>query len=108
MGLFFEVLGVISPGKKILISGQLLTINQSKLIFRKAQPILSSTQGIFYVWNGDFIKIDSPIMTLLYRKLKIGDIVQGIPKIEHFFEVFKSKTFFWSLSITRFFGQFIK
>ena len=29
-------------------------------------------------------------MTLLYSKLKTGDIVQGIPKIEHFFEARKN------------------
>ena len=79
----------IAPGKFLKNSGKILLIKQDNFILRKGFPILSSNTGIFHVWNGDFIKMGSPIMTLLYRKMRTGDIVQGIPKIEHFFEARK-------------------
>lgn len=80
----------ISPGKILKNSGQILSITPINLNIRKGFPILSSNMGIFYVWDGDFINIGSPIMTLLYRKMRTGDIIQGIPKIEHFFEARKN------------------
>ncbi len=80
----------IFPGKMIKTPGKIVGNSNCTLKLRKAKPILSPIQGVFYVWNGDFISIDSPIMTLLYHKLQTGDIVQGIPKIEHFFEARKN------------------
>jgi hypothetical protein len=81
---------VISPGKNTLYSGKILGSFNSELFIRKGYPLISSTHEIFYVWNTDFIQLESPIMTLSYKKLKTGDIVQGIPKIEHFFEARKT------------------
>jgi DNA-directed RNA polymerase subunit beta' len=39
-----------------------------------------------HAYNGDLIDKNFPVVTLPYQKLKAGDIVQGIPKIEQFFE----------------------
>nr|YP_009240508.1 RNA polymerase beta prime subunit [Lotharella vacuolata]BAU62642.1 RNA polymerase beta prime subunit [Lotharella vacuolata] len=90
--LFFHVgslvysASLLSPGKKFKESGQILGFTKEICILRKGKPLLYPLNGIFYVWNGDFINVNSPIMTLFYTKLKTGDIVQGIPKIEQFFE----------------------
>ena len=81
---------LLSPSKKLRQSGQLIGITKQFCILRKGKPLLYPLNGLFYVWNGDFIGLNSPIMTLLYSKLKTGDIVQGIPKIEHFFEARKN------------------
>lgn len=81
---------LLSPGKKLAQSGQLVGFIKDLCILRKGIPLLYPLNGLFYVWNGDFIYVNSPIMTLLYSKLKTGDIVQGIPKIEHFFEARKT------------------
>ena len=89
-GQLFSTLSDICPGKKVLNSGQIISHDYSQLIIRKGQSLLSSSNGIFYIWNNDFIKINDPLMTLLYKKLKTGDIVQGIPKIEYFFEARKT------------------
>ena len=90
VGSLVELNSIVSPGKNLLISGKLLSITDSNIILRKGKPLLSPLHGIFYIWNNDFIKLDSSIMTLLFNKLKTGDIVQGIPKIEHFFEARKN------------------
>lgn len=81
---------LISQGKNLGNPGQIISLLKNKLIIRKGKPMFFSLSGIFYIWNGDFLQKDSSIMTLLYNKLKTGDIVQGIPKIEHFFEARKS------------------
>ena len=72
-------------------SGQIIQIDKFKIIIRKAQPILFSSQSVFYVYHGDFIEKNSPLITLFYQRLKTGDIVQGIPKIEQLFEARQTK-----------------
>ena len=67
-------------------SGQVIQVDNLKIIVRKAQSILFSSKGVFYVHHGDFVERNSPLLTLLYQRLKTGDIVQGIPKIEQLFE----------------------
>ena len=39
-----------------------------------------------HVNHGEWVEKNAPILTLTYQKLITGDIVQGIPKIEQFFE----------------------
>ena len=41
--------------------------------------------------DGDFVDEQSSVITLAYQQLKTGDIVQGIPKIEQFFEARTTK-----------------
>ena len=72
-------------------SGQIIQVEKSKVILRKAHPILFSAKGVFYVHHGDFVEKNSPLLTLFYQRLKTGDIVQGIPKIEQLFEARQTK-----------------
>ena len=67
-------------------SGQVIQIEKNHVKLRRAQPILFSSRGVFHVNHGDFIDKGSPLLTLFYQRLKTGDIVQGIPKIEQLFE----------------------
>lgn len=67
-------------------SGQIIQVDRSKVILRKAQPILFSSKGVLYVRHGDFVEKNSPLLTFFYQRLKTGDIVQGIPQIEQLFE----------------------
>ena len=72
-------------------SGQIIQIDNTKVVLRKAQPILFSSRGVFHVYHGDFVEKNSPLLTLFFQRLKTGDIVQGIPKIEQFFEARQTK-----------------
>lgn len=72
-------------------SGQVIQIEKNKVTIRRAHPILMSTGGIFHVHHGDFVEKNSPVLTLTYQRLKTGDIVQGIPKIEQLFEARETK-----------------
>ena len=72
-------------------SGQVIQVDKSNILLRRAHPILFSSRGVFHVQHRDFVEIDTPLLTLFYQRLKTGDIVQGIPKIEEFFEARQTK-----------------
>ena len=76
----------IAENLSIPHSGQIIQVDKSKVVLRKAQPILFSSKGVLYVRHGDFIEKNSPLLTFFYQRLKTGDIVQGIPQIEQLFE----------------------
>ena len=67
-------------------AGQVVHLSRKKLTIRKGQSIFLSSKAILHAYNGDLIDKNFPVVTLPYQKLKAGDIVQGIPKIEQFFE----------------------
>jgi hypothetical protein len=72
-------------------SGQIIHLNKEKITIRKGQPLFVSPKAILHKFDGDFIDPKSPVITLSYQRLKTGDIVQGIPKIEQFFEARTTK-----------------
>nr|ANB40229.1 RNA polymerase beta subunit [Koshicola spirodelophila] len=67
-------------------SGQVIHFNKSKITIRQAQSVFFSPRCVFYAFNGDFVEKNKPIVSLPYQKLRTGDIVQGIPKVEQMFE----------------------
>ncbi len=71
-------------------SGRIIQIEKSKITLRKAQPILFSSKGLLSVHHGDMIEKNALVLRLFYQRLKTGDIVQGIPKIEQLFEARKT------------------
>jgi hypothetical protein len=89
---------LIRPGKELLnnftirSSGQILVINKDFILIRKALPILFSSKANFHVFHGDFIEKGLPLITLTYKRLTTGDIVQGIPRIEQLFEARQTTT----------------
>jgi hypothetical protein len=66
--------------------GQIIAIDKNKVSIRKGQAVLFYSGGVNHVSHGQFVPKNSPLLTLTYKKLITGDIVQGIPKIEQFFE----------------------
>lgn len=53
---------------------------------RKGQPLYVSPKAKLHKYHGDFVYVGSPVLTLPFQTLRTGDIVQGIPKVEQFFE----------------------
>jgi DNA-directed RNA polymerase subunit beta' len=72
-------------------SGQIIHLNNKKITLRQGQPIFISPKSILHKYDGDFIDQQSPVITLSYQQLKTGDIIQGIPKVEQFFEARTTK-----------------
>ena len=81
-------------------SGQIFYVDSQRATLRKAQTVLIYSQAILSVLSGEWIKKGTPLMALSYQKLVTGDIVQGLPKIEQFFEapLLRDGTF-WSDSL---------
>nr|UXE30583.1 RNA polymerase beta'' subunit [Ostreobium quekettii]UXE30659.1 RNA polymerase beta'' subunit [Ostreobium quekettii]UXE30735.1 RNA polymerase beta'' subunit [Ostreobium quekettii]UXE30811.1 RNA polymerase beta'' subunit [Ostreobium quekettii] len=73
--------------KKIVIeSGQIIYIDNNKFIIRRATPFLLTARSILNVNQNEVVKKNSRLFKFLYHKIKTGDIIQGIPKIEELFE----------------------
>ena len=81
----------ISSNLAIPKSGQIIHINNNKLTIRRGQPIFVSPKSILHKYDGDFIEEQASVITLAYQQLKTGDIIQGIPKVEQFFEARTTK-----------------
>jgi len=79
-------LAKVRKGVAIPISGQIIHISMKKLTLRRAQPIFVEPKSLLHVSDGDFVFTNKPVMTLTYQRLKTGDIVQGIPKVEQYLE----------------------
>jgi len=84
------------------LSGQIFHIGLNKLNYsnqntdltitlREANSVLFSSQGVFSIDQYDLVTRGTSLLTLFYQRLKTGDIVQGIPKIEEFFEARQTK-----------------
>ena len=72
-------------------AGQIVHLSSKKITLRYAQPISASPKGILHAYNGDFVSKNAPVITLPFQTLKTGDIVQGIPKVEQYFEARTTK-----------------
>nr|YP_009399304.1 RNA polymerase b''''-subunit [Kapraunia schneideri]ARW68910.1 RNA polymerase b''''-subunit [Kapraunia schneideri] len=71
------------------VSGLILVINKDKVIIRVGQPYLISSGSLIHVNNGSLIQKGENIATLIFERLKTGDIVQGLPRIEEILEARK-------------------
>lgn len=67
-------------------TGRVIRINNQHITLQKGQPIVGYSECNIHVDEKEWIEKNSPILTLTYQRLVTGDIVQGIPKIEQFFE----------------------
>nr|WLG71277.1 RNA polymerase beta'' subunit [Chlorophyceae sp. KF-2023a] len=72
-------------------SGLIVHIGQSSFLLRKTQTMLVSHGAIFHSYSGEFVRPGLPVLTLPFQRLKTGDIVQGIPKVEQLFEARTTK-----------------
>ena len=86
VGEFVSIGDEIISGYATPTSGQIVAIEKDKITLRRTQALLFYAQGVMHVNHGEWVEKNAPILTLTYQKLITGDIVQGIPKIEQFFE----------------------
>uniref|UniRef100_A0AB39U3S0 DNA-directed RNA polymerase n=1 Tax=Borodinellopsis insignis TaxID=3229915 RepID=A0AB39U3S0_9CHLO len=91
IGEFFVYGDKIGQNIAIPASGQIIHLNNEKITIRLCQPIFVSPKAILHKYHEEFIERKNPVITLSYQKLKTGDIIQGIPKVEQFFEARTTK-----------------
>ena len=74
---------------KSCYSGQVYKIIGNEILIRLGKPYLISEGTIIQVKKGTFIKSGGTLATLVYKKVKTTDIVQGLPKVEEILEARK-------------------
>ena len=67
-------------------SGQIIYSDTKKIIFRNALPFLLTPKSILNISQNQNINKGTRLFKFFYQQIKTGDIIQGIPKIEEFFE----------------------
>lgn len=77
-------LGVISHH-----SGKIISITNDEITMRIGQPYLISKGSFIHVMDGNLVKRGENIATLIFKRVKTGDIVQGLPRIEEILEARK-------------------
>nr|YP_009562292.1 RNA polymerase b''-subunit [Trichomanes trollii]QAV57649.1 RNA polymerase b''-subunit [Trichomanes trollii] len=95
-------------------SGQIIAIDKEYFVIRAAKPYLATQGATVHKDHGDTIGNGDTLITLLYDRLRSGDIIQGLPKVEHLLES-RSTGFVstriedimkrWNRSITRLIGN---
>jgi|TARA_B110000977_G_scaffold201265_1_gene295038 DNA-directed RNA polymerase subunit beta' len=73
------------------VTGQILLITASSIVVRVAQPYLISASSLLHVQHHDFIRTGDKLASLFFERIRTGDIVQGLPRIEEILEARKPK-----------------
>ena len=92
IGQFVRYATNIRTKEVIIESGQIIYADKSKIIIRQATPFLITSRTILNVYQNEIVSKNSRLFKFLYHKIKTGDIIQGIPKIEEFFEARLTKS----------------
>nr|YP_009455760.1 DNA-directed RNA polymerase beta chain [Dictyopteris divaricata]YP_010205267.1 DNA-directed RNA polymerase beta chain [Grateloupia livida]AQZ24976.1 DNA-directed RNA polymerase beta chain [Dictyopteris divaricata]UAV85836.1 DNA-directed RNA polymerase beta chain [Grateloupia livida] len=72
-------------------SGLFRKISGNYFLFQLAYPYLFSKGAIIRKLPGDFVQKQESLGQLVYERLKTGDIIQGLPKVDEILEVRKPK-----------------
>ena len=92
IGQFVRYATNIRTKEVIIESGQIIYADKSKIMIRQATPFLITSRTILNVYQNEIVSKNSRLFKFLYHKIKTGDIIQGIPKIEEFFEARLTKS----------------
>nr|YP_010728789.1 RNA polymerase beta subunit [Lithothamnion corallioides]WEA77076.1 RNA polymerase beta subunit [Lithothamnion corallioides] len=79
----------IAKNIKALESGQIIHIDQHKVILRIGRPYLISNGSILHVDHDNLVQRGESIATLIFDRAKTGDIIQGLPRVEEVLEARK-------------------
>nr|YP_010716113.1 RNA polymerase beta'' subunit [Crepidomanes latealatum]WDE75848.1 RNA polymerase beta'' subunit [Crepidomanes latealatum] len=67
-------------------SGQIISVNKEYFLIRAAKPYLVTQGATIHKDHGDTVGEGDTLITLLYDRLRSGDIIQGLPKVEQLLE----------------------
>lgn len=70
-------------------SGQIIEITEQYIMLRIGQPYLISPGSFIHIDNKSLVQKGESIATLIFERIKTGDIVQGLPRIEEILEARK-------------------
>ena len=79
----------VADGVKALESGQVIYVDTSQIVIRIGRPYLISDGSVLHVDHNNLVCRGENIATLIFNRVKTGDIVQGLPRIEEILEARK-------------------
>lgn len=79
----------VHPNTIALDSGQIIKIQNGKITMRIGRPYLVSQGTILNVNHNDLVQKGESIAALIFERIKTGDIVQGLPRVEEILEARK-------------------
>ena len=79
----------ISTDTSAVESGQVVAIDNQKIVLRIGRPYLISKGSTLHVNHNSLVQRGENIATLIFNRVKTGDIVQGLPRIEEILEARK-------------------
>lgn len=82
---------VICDGVISKESGQVVAIEDDKVILRLARPYRVSSGAVLHIEDGDLVQRGDNLVLLVFERAKTGDIIQGLPRIEELLEARKPK-----------------
>nr|AND48347.1 beta'' subunit of RNA polymerase [Eosphagnum rigescens] len=104
----------ISEYQPLYGSGQIIAIHTDFVVIRSAKPYLATGGATVHSHYGEVVREGDTLITLIYERLKSGDIIQGLPKVEQLLEarpinsvsIDLEKGFEdWNRDMTNFFGN---
>nr|YP_009668541.1 RNA polymerase beta' subunit [Haplomitrium blumei]QCW59317.1 RNA polymerase beta' subunit [Haplomitrium blumei] len=75
-----------SEYKSVYQSGQVVAIHANHFVIRLAKPYLATGGATVHNNYGELVGGGDTLITLVYERLKSGDIIQGLPKVEQLLE----------------------
>nr|WDA99126.1 RNA polymerase beta'' subunit [Gronococcus sybilensis] len=90
-GDLIKVGDTIAPNLIARESGQIMKVRKKDLKIRIGRPYLVSSGALLHVDHGEFVNRGDNLALLIYERVKTGDIVQGLPRIEEILEARRPK-----------------
>ncbi|MEL6940788.1 MAG: DNA-directed RNA polymerase subunit beta'', partial [Cyanobacteria bacterium J06598_1] len=81
----------IAEGMNTKESGQVIAVEDDKVIMRIARPYRVSTGAVLHIEDNDLVQRGDGLVLLVFERAKTGDIIQGLPRIEELLEARKPK-----------------
>jgi DNA-directed RNA polymerase subunit beta' len=81
----------ITDGVPLDRSGQAISVEDGKMIFRVARPYRVSSGALLQVGDSDLVQRGDNLVLLVFERSKTGDIIQGLPRIEELLEARRPK-----------------
>lgn len=93
----FNIGDFIKFGEKLggqtnaVCSGQVVSVEAKAVTIRKGRPYLVNTGAILQCDQGHLVQRGDQLASLIFERVKTGDIVQGLPRVEELLEGRKPK-----------------
>lgn len=91
VGDFIKVGQKLGGQTEAVCSGQVVNIDSKSVVIRKGRPYLVNYGALLLCDQGHLVQRGDQLASLVFERVKSGDIVQGLPRVEELLEGRKPK-----------------